>query len=89
MFEKSLQDNFKKIFDVKKVTYNQPSDSKEQDCIFIEVETSTNTIKDGRSLAKVMGKGTMTANADKMPFGFFSKAIRNADKNITASFTGT
>lgn len=83
MFEKTLQDKFKKIFGVSKVTYDQPSDSKEQECIFVEIESSKNVIKSGRALAMVTGSGMMFGNAEKLPFGFFSKAIKNADDEDT------
>jgi hypothetical protein len=79
VFEKELADKFKKIFEVTKVTYDQPSDLKEQECIFIEIEDCKNSIKDGRALAKVTGNGIMFGNGDKLPFGFFSKAIKKAE----------
>lgn len=83
MFEKTLEDKFKKIFGVKKVTYDQPSDLKEQECIFIEVEDSKNQIKDGRVCMMITGKAVMFGNAEKLPFGFFSKAIKQADSSDT------
>lgn len=83
MFEKELSDKLKQIFNVKKVTYAAPSDSREQDCLFIEVEDSRNAIKDGEALAMVSGNAVMFARNDKMPFGFFSKAIRQADPTLT------
>ncbi len=83
MFEAALKEKFLKIFNVKKVTYDQPSDSQEQECIFVEIEESRNTIKDGRALARVTGNGVMFGNNAKLPFAFFSKHIAQADSDDT------
>lgn len=79
MFESRLKDTLQRIFDLKKATYALPSESQEQECLFIEVDRSNSTIKDGRALARVEGKVRVFANADKMPFGYFSKCIQAAD----------
>lgn len=86
MFEKELESKLKKIFGVKKVTYDQPSDTREQECLFLEVEVPNNSIKDGRALARVTGKATMFGSAEKLHFGFFSKAIRQASIDDTRPF---
>lgn len=83
MFEKTLASKLKKIFKVKKVTYDMPSESNEQECIFVNVIRSKNTIKDGKEIAKVEGVLTMFGNAEKLPFGFYSKAIYQADSEDT------
>ena len=83
MFEKQLANKLKKIFKVKKVTYDAPSESNEQECIFVNVIRSKNTIKDGKEIAKVEGVLTMFGNAEKLPFGFFSKSIYQADSEYT------
>ena len=83
MFETKLADQFKTIFGVKKVTYDTPGESSEQDCLFIEVENSWNTFKDGRVLSKVTGNAVMFAQNDKLSFGFFSKAIAKAPHSMT------
>ena len=83
MFEKQLANKLKKIFKVKKVTYDAPSESNEQECIFVNVIRSKNTIKDGKEIAKVEGVLTMFGNAEKMTFGFFSKSIYQADSEYT------
>lgn len=79
MFEKQLEEKFQKIFGVQKVTFDAPGESQEQGCLFIEIEDSRNTIKDGRELAKVTGNAVMFARAEQIPFGFFSKAIAQAN----------
>lgn len=86
MFESSLRESFKSIFEVKKVSFDQPSDSREQECIFIDIESSKNSIKDGRTVSMVTGNAFMFGNADKLPFGFFSKKIKEASQSLTSPF---
>ncbi len=89
MFEKTLEDKLKKIFKVKKVTYAQPGDSKEQECVFVTVENPRCTFKDGRSIARVTGTIMIQGNSDKMPFGYMAKAWAEssaADKKDLALF---
>lgn len=79
MFEKTLETKLKKIFGVKKVTFSQPGKSNEQEVLFVDVEQSRNRFKDGFFIARVTGTLTINANADKLPFGYFSKQIEKAD----------
>ncbi|AEG42317.1 hypothetical protein BdPhPhi1402_gp20 [Bdellovibrio phage phi1402] len=80
MFEKSLQDKFKKLFGFKKVTYDQPSqETKEQEVLFVQVESAPVRFKDGSAHIKVTGRALVYAQAGKLPFGFFSKAIEQAN----------
>jgi hypothetical protein len=83
MFEKTLSDKLRAIFQVDKVTYAAPGESQEQNCIFIEVVSSKNSIKDTRALAKVTGKITVFASNERLPYGYFSKAIAQADADTT------
>lgn len=84
MFEKELADRLKKIFGVQKVSYDEPGESKEQKCLFVEIETSRNRIKAGVEHARVTGKIILFATAEQVPFGFFSKGIAAATKEMTA-----
>ncbi len=86
MYESELEDLFKQIFGVKKVSYALPGESEEQECLFVDIEKSDNVIKDGRAIARVTGHAKMFANAEKLPFGFFSKAIYRADSSLTKNF---
>lgn len=86
MFEKELSEKLKRIFCVKKVTFDEPGPSGEQECLFIEVESSNNVIKDGRSKAMVSGKVVMFGTAGKIPFGYFSKHIKQANVADTKDF---
>lgn len=86
MFEQSLKDSFKSIFQIDKVTYSQPSEAKEQECIFVEIDSARPTIKDGRQICKVSGRAQVFAQNDKLPFGFFAKKIKQADSSLTRDF---
>lgn len=79
MFEKEMADKFKRIFGVTKVTFDIPSEAQEQDCLFVEVEDSKNSVKDGKMHSMVTGNATIFGMASKIPFGFFSKAIAEAE----------
>jgi len=83
VFEKELETKFKKIFGIAKVTYDSPGESHEQGCLFIDIDSCKNSIKDGKAVAMVTGNVALYGPAPKMPFGFFSKAIRNAEVEFT------
>lgn len=83
MFEKELEDKFKAIFGVEKVTYDAPGESREQNCIFVEVETPKFSFKDGRAVAMITGNGTMFGRNDALTFGFISGAIAKAPNALT------
>lgn len=80
MFESSLQKNLQALFGFKKITYDQPSsDTKEQECLFIQIESAPMRFKDGEAHVLVTGRALVYAQANKLPFGFFSKAIERAN----------
>lgn len=83
MFEKELEETFKRIFDLKKVTYDDPGESQEQEGLFVNVETPRFIVKDGVVKARIEGQAYVFANTQKLPFGFFSKAIAKANPNDT------
>lgn len=83
MFERSLEEKLKSIFDLDKVSYNLPSDEREQEVIFIEVQTARNQIKDKLQLSRVTGQIRVFAQLDKLPYGYFTKKISEADKTLT------
>lgn len=86
MFEKKLQETLQKIFKVKKVTYDLPGETQEQQALFVEIETSVNSIKDGKEIARVTGNAYLFGTNEQVPFGFFSKAIAEADPDLTKDF---
>ncbi len=79
VFEFSLQTKLKNIFDMTKVSFDEPGESDEQECIFIDVSNAKQSIKDGRAYFKVSGKCHIVAPHDKLPFGFFHRKIKLAD----------
>lgn len=83
MFEKELEQKFRRIFGIDKITYSEPGESQEQGCLFVSIENCNPTIKDGLALARVTGNAFVFAPSDKMPFGFFGKAIKKADPKDT------
>lgn len=83
MFEQELADKFKSIFGVTKVTYDTPGESREQDCLFIEIENSKNNIRDGKAMGMVTGNAVMFQKNEALKFGFFSKAIALAPLELT------
>lgn len=83
MFEKSLEEKLKGIFGVKKVDFALPSESQEQECLFVSVEDPKFRFKDGYVVCRVTGSCSFFANSDKLPFGYFSACIENADNNLT------
>lgn len=83
MFEDELETKFKAIFGVKKVSFDLPGESKEQECLFIKVDSARATIKEKRAKARVEGSAFMVAPSNKLPFGFFQKAIAKADPSLT------
>jgi hypothetical protein len=83
VFEKRLEAKFKAIFDFPKVTFDQPGESREQECLFIEVENPVITVKDGRAVGRIYGNAIVFASNSKLPFGYFQKRIQAASYEET------
>ncbi len=79
MFEKDLKSRLERIFGMMKVTYDHPSDSRDQQALFIDVKTAHAKTVDARQIARVDGTITCFANSDKLPFGYFAKRISEAE----------
>ncbi len=79
MFEKDLSAKLKRVFDLDKVTYDMPSDSEEQECLFISIATAKNQVKDGLFVGKVTGTLTIHGNSEKMPYGYFTKRLSQSE----------
>ena len=73
----------KDIFEVSKVSFDLPGESREQDCLFIDIQSSKSSIKKTRENATVRGSILMYSNSEKLPFGFFLKKINQADEELT------
>lgn len=83
MFKAELSEKFEQIFKVKKVSYDLPGESREQECLFVNIETCRTSVKDGRVKSMITGSAYMVAQNDKLPFGFYMKAIKQADLTLT------
>lgn len=78
MFKKSLHEKLERIFQFKKTTYDAPSDSFEQDTLFIEIEKATSRVSEGVAYCRTDGTIIVYSQANKLPFGYFNKAIAKA-----------
>jgi hypothetical protein len=86
-----LAEKLSAIFGFKKTTYQQPSMKSttgtfEQDILFIQVDRSTSVAKQGKATSRVEGSLVVFAEMDKMPFGYFTKRIQQADPSLTNQF---
>jgi len=86
MFKKEMTEKLKAIFGVSKVTFDEPGDSFEQDCIFIEVKDCKSNTGQGKASARVTGDIVVFSEHGKLPFGFFNKKIQQADTRHTKEF---
>lgn len=84
--EDSLKASLKEILQVKKVTLDEPGDSKEQGCLFINIESAPVHVTDGRIRARVQGSALMIGTNDKLTIGFFAKAIAKAPHALKKPF---
>ncbi len=83
MFEKELSEKFKAIFEVSKVSFDQPGESGEQNVLFVEIESPNFSFSDGKAKAMVTGKATIFGRNDSLTYGFFAKAIAKAENSLT------
>lgn len=83
MFRVTLQAQLKRIFDFDKVTFDLPSESQEQEGVFVQVESARWRIKDAKQIARVTGTIRVFANQDKLSYGYFNKKISEADADDT------
>ncbi len=82
MFRAELATKLDHIFGMN-ATYLAPSDSMEQDVLFIEINECTSRITEGKAYAKVLGSLIVFSQLDKLPFGFFNKKIQQANHAST------
>lgn len=87
MFRKELSEKLKAIFQVSKTTFEAPSESFEEDTLFIEISSAPTRFSAGRvALAKVTGQLVVFSQEGKFPFGFFGRKIEQAAKEATIPF---
>jgi hypothetical protein len=82
MFKTELKTKLSNIFGLKRVTFDFPGEAKEQDILFINIDSVISSAGSGKAKAKVKGELSIFADTEKLPFGFFNKKINlalNAD----------
>lgn len=87
MFRAELTAKLKGIFGVAKVTFDEPGESYEQDCIFVQLlDTPKFNTGQGKATAKVVGAIVMYSERNKLPYGFFNRKIEQAEKALKEGF---
>lgn len=86
MFEAQLKEDLKTIFKAQKISYDQPSDVKEQECLWVQVEQPNFTFRDKVQRCKVTGTCTMFGNSEKLTFGYFARCIAEMPKALQSRF---
>jgi hypothetical protein len=86
--ESTLQEKIKKIFDLKSVSFDSPSESQEQEKAFIEVEETNVKVVDKIQTARVTGVITIFAHSGKMPMDYLATklALARAEDKANLSF---
>jgi len=84
MFRKDLEQRLCKIFGFEKTTYNAPSDSFEQDVLFIEIGDCKSRVSQGKIFARIRGEIIVFSQDNKLTYGFFNKRIEQADLDLKA-----
>lgn len=78
MFKKDLQEKLSRIFGIKKVTFDEPGESYEQDTLFVEIQEAPSNAGQGTVSAKVRGSVVLFSQRNKLPYGYFNKKISQA-----------
>jgi hypothetical protein len=86
VFERDLKAKLERIFDLGKVSFDHPGESKEQQGLFVQINTADVRIRDAREVGKALGVIHCFANSDKLPYGYFAKKISEADPEDTRGF---
>lgn len=89
MFRNDLLRRLEKIFGLKKTVYWKASESHEQDTLFVTVldaRPRMSSGQGGRETAVVNGLITVYSQDNRLPYGFFSKAIERAAADVVKPF---
>lgn len=81
-----MSEKLQKIFKVKKVSFDEPGPAGEQECLFVNIEHSVNSVRDQVIKQKVDGTCLMYGTNQKLTLGYFSKCIQEADTELTKGF---
>lgn len=83
MFRKDLHDRLQKIFGFKKVTFQAPSESFEQETLFVQINSPRVKVTGSSIAARVEGTLIVFSQDNKMPYGFMQKRIEEANPDLT------
>lgn len=86
MWHKALETDFKSIFGIKKVLYEDAQFGREQDVLYCEVSNAKTIIRPGMEIADVEGKISILGLMNKNKSGFLSKQIQLAPAALTDKF---
>jgi hypothetical protein len=75
LFKKELQRKLEQIFQLQKTTFDTPSDSFEQDTLFIQISNTKQRISDKQIHFRVSGNLTVYSRKSAFPFGFFNTKL--------------
>lgn len=86
MLENKLKKDLETIFGVK-ATYDAASpEAREQDKLFVELETPFSNFVDGKVNMRVSGTAKIFAENNKIPINFFAAAVARADHDFVKNF---
>lgn len=78
MFKKDLERRLKAIFGFKKITFDAPSESFEQDTMFVEIADCDTRPGKEKISARVTGRLTVFSANDRFTYGALTKRIEKA-----------
>lgn len=79
MFRKDLEERLTKIFGIKRVRFDAPGESQEQDTLFVDVKESVSRAGSPQESARVTGDIVVFSQYGKLPYGFFAKKVEQAE----------
>jgi hypothetical protein len=85
MVEKYIKEDFQSIFGTK-VSFKTEGEYLEQDCLFVNIFSAKNKIKEGRFISQVVGSASITAPSYQLPVGFLAKRIDQAPHAIKKNY---
>lgn len=86
MFKHELTDRLGKIFGFSRVTFDAPTNSHEQDTLFIQIDSPLVRVTGKKVVARVQGSVILYVQEDRLSYGMLAKRIAHADPSLTKDF---
>lgn len=86
MVEDEISEKLKRIFKIKKVSFDDPGEAQEQECLFINVEDVKGSVRDQDIKQRVSGTFVIFGTNAKLTMGYMHKCIQEADHSDTKDF---